>query len=1246
MEVSEAAESLWTELERLQFIDQFPSVWLVVYKLRAIAAATSLRCTVRTRMCWGFSLLRLKYEAERTLSQQHECVREKEFQLLACMSDVERNKADAATIARISRILRKSSCLRDLFAVVAQECPSLYEADSAQLFLYDNDREVLWSVDEYKKEVFVEKGVGIVGYTAATLEPIVLQDHQDEAQLDVVQHRESVLCVPLADEGQQLWGVLQFAKQELDWFHNYHRDSTASLQNELTCTISYLVANQASIQTLQTQVEAANRQSENLLKQVKQFIKMNVLWNNLASMGNAGISVVLRQVEDFVSEMAGVRLCSLFLASTTQSLLWTISQTGQYHSIPCSEGLTGRCMQKAVLLNERNVQTSRFFVPSIDSFLDKDLPVAMVCVPILQNPSSTNVIGVLRLFDRVDGIISAEKEAMLTTFVEHLSPYITLAISSARYFKYRTNSAPRGARNCFSFLSKATFARKCDSFRKLLLMQSRQLQRDSLKTNHQSRNGEKLALTILGKYVGLGMKNLGFDNLKRYWQLSRCTSEGVVVLETVLQRRQCSIGRHFFRRFVQYKTLESYQLVQHQQRAYAVSKLCCVLQPRLHTYYGTLLLGLKNAAIRIYMDIILSRRAFGTEQQQLINRVERVLTAKCSTQLQRSFNRLSKQNGAMTFLLPQRKQWMRFILTRQVLKLKRMAVCQLNVNVTAHITRLVERSRLQTVNIGIHTAERVLRNRLKHNKHLALRLLCSAAQRNSWVLERHQSKAYTASLLDHKEILLAFLLMSVSDAASAEFASDPYAEQLCEAVHKYGASLFQADYAVLFFRTDDSLWTCSTGTHQRRLSIPVSHTDLGGCLESQEIRFSAVPSELQFLITDRQISARTMIHFPLRLTMLPHRVFGILSLCSSLHGDAESRHSRASLVAVLESAFSLVQSRSSKALGQIPIASLTPFLSLPTCTSVRNLLRTLEQIFCRTFCSRIQAQVVPLSSFSSDLVDSLEAKGVVRSKLAVDENWGAIYIFCAGNESVEAPCVVCLLGTNTDLEIAPLSLLTVVGSVVTTTWLALRAQRRKLVHSLFVKFMYKAMRSSLHAWRTVWLEWSHQTEVLGQLQARAVEVEKESSLLVRTELHKCRQQTSELLLRLQQLETRNGNLDNALMFCQKTKQLVSRRAACHRLLYVAAQSGAMQRQAVLRMPFRLWRIQVSCLSLVQSAVSSYNVFSKCHKQARMQGAVVILNYTRQQRGNHLVKVAFQLLRSHKQPRFGSVRKVNRAKYDW
>ena len=121
-------------------------------------------------------------------------------------------------IVQIGKILSSHLTFDNLLVSIVKETSDVLEADRSTLFIYDEEKEELWSKIAEKstiKEIRFSTQKGIAGYVSKTRQILNIKDVSEHAlfnrEFDIQTgfHTKNMLCAPLETTGGKLVGVIQ-----------------------------------------------------------------------------------------------------------------------------------------------------------------------------------------------------------------------------------------------------------------------------------------------------------------------------------------------------------------------------------------------------------------------------------------------------------------------------------------------------------------------------------------------------------------------------------------------------------------------------------------------------------------------------------------------------------------------------------------------------------------------------------------------------------------------------------------------------------------------------------------------------------------------------------------------------------------------------------------------------------------------------------------------------------------------------
>lgn len=131
-----------------------------------------------------------------------------------------------SAVTQVSKAIQSEVELENILSVIVEHTSDVMEADRCTVFVYDENKEELWSyvgkgLD--RNEIRFAVAFGIAGYAARTRQKINVPDAYDnewfnrEFDLKTGYRTRSVLCLPLINNEGELIGVLQVINKKADY---------------------------------------------------------------------------------------------------------------------------------------------------------------------------------------------------------------------------------------------------------------------------------------------------------------------------------------------------------------------------------------------------------------------------------------------------------------------------------------------------------------------------------------------------------------------------------------------------------------------------------------------------------------------------------------------------------------------------------------------------------------------------------------------------------------------------------------------------------------------------------------------------------------------------------------------------------------------------------------------------------------------------------------------------------------------
>jgi signal transduction protein with GAF and PtsI domain len=133
------------------------------------------------------------------------------------------HRSNFLLILRMKRIIKAANSLtaslplNDALKRLAEECCAVLECDKTSVFMVDHEKEELWSkvFTGSSSTIRIPMSKGIIGHVATKGESLNIadayQDHRFNKEVDLKTNYKTntILCVPIVEESNQIIGVIQ-----------------------------------------------------------------------------------------------------------------------------------------------------------------------------------------------------------------------------------------------------------------------------------------------------------------------------------------------------------------------------------------------------------------------------------------------------------------------------------------------------------------------------------------------------------------------------------------------------------------------------------------------------------------------------------------------------------------------------------------------------------------------------------------------------------------------------------------------------------------------------------------------------------------------------------------------------------------------------------------------------------------------------------------------------------------------------
>jgi putative nucleotidyltransferase with HDIG domain len=153
---------------------------------------------------------------------------------------------NSEALMQVSAIISSKLDLRELLTVLARQCSWLLNADRSSVWLYDDEREEIWTIvgEGLTTEIRMPVGRGIAGAVAKSKETLNIADPYSHPLFNADVDRQtgyltkSILCMPLLNRKGDLTGVYQVLnKLDFDHFTSQDEQMLAALSGSAAVAV-------------------------------------------------------------------------------------------------------------------------------------------------------------------------------------------------------------------------------------------------------------------------------------------------------------------------------------------------------------------------------------------------------------------------------------------------------------------------------------------------------------------------------------------------------------------------------------------------------------------------------------------------------------------------------------------------------------------------------------------------------------------------------------------------------------------------------------------------------------------------------------------------------------------------------------------------------------------------------------------------------------------------------------------------
>ncbi|CAK4082063.1 unnamed protein product [Aphanomyces euteiches] len=295
-------------------------------------------------------------------------------------------------------------------SIIKHTCKIL-NAERATLFKLDPVTQMLnLNVAEGAAEISVPLGKGICGVVASTGKLVNISnayaDPNFDSQYDMQTgyHTRSILCVPVRNGQGQVVGVMQAL--------NRNGNDKAVGFTDMDEEVMTILAAQAGIALQNAQHHKTALQAQKKVTEVLDIVK--------AMHSDLGINSLLFTVTHRIQRLVDSDRCSLYLLDKVTNELWTLQGEVDIR-IPSNQGICGAVADTGKVINLKNAYEDPRFNKEYDQKLGYKTST-ILALPL--RSQKQEVIGVMQLLNKSDGVFTQDDEEILTTFLSIAGPIL------------------------------------------------------------------------------------------------------------------------------------------------------------------------------------------------------------------------------------------------------------------------------------------------------------------------------------------------------------------------------------------------------------------------------------------------------------------------------------------------------------------------------------------------------------------------------------------------------------------------------------------------------------------------------------------------------------------------------------------------------------------------------------------------------------------------------------------------------
>lgn len=338
------------------------------------------------------------------------------------MDELEREQQKCRSILQITRAVGSTLDLDELLRLIVGKLTELMEADRSTLYLFDENKQELWTKvlegDELR-QIRLHLGQGIAGWVAQNGETVMVEDayadarFNPEVDLRSGYRTQSTLCVPMRDHRGSITGVVQVLNKRGGRFTDEDAVILEALASHASVAIEnsrlYLAQVSQNRELMRVKVKLERRARElDLLLEVEKLISETDSLEDLMD------GLLAR-----TTEIIGAEASSIVLKDQKTQRIYFSSATGQKQdaikrfSVPQGMGICGWVIERSEPTISCRPESDGRYYKEIAQELNF-MPRNILCVPLT---GEGQTMGALELLNKVGADCFDEEDQTLLTLV-------------------------------------------------------------------------------------------------------------------------------------------------------------------------------------------------------------------------------------------------------------------------------------------------------------------------------------------------------------------------------------------------------------------------------------------------------------------------------------------------------------------------------------------------------------------------------------------------------------------------------------------------------------------------------------------------------------------------------------------------------------------------------------------------------------------------------------------------------------